>query len=432
MSQPRFLHNPADLPRTAEVVIVGGGPAGAAAAWAVERAAPGTRVVVLEAAGSLAAGASLASLENFRTCWPTPCLKQMLARSVEVFLNADDYLGAGARAALGIKQQGYVYVGFNPEQAAALRRDVEHLQRIGLAHVEFLEAAEAAYRFPWLGPRVIAAKYDPLAGWLDSNALVYRLAAASGAQFVLNARAARIVVQSGRVTGVATAAGTVAAPQALVAAGAHSRALALTAGIDLPVALRPRQSFTTAWRDPAIPPTAPCVISAAPFPHLRPEAGDGAIFGWEYHWRAPDGADALAAPDRPADAYKDPRFPSLTLGLLARHFGHRSGQGFADPRYLKGIWHRAGYYVYRANAAYIGADGARRPYASQRAIIDRAPGVDGLCISTAHVGHGIMSAPAAGEIAAAQLLGQPLPDPLYADFGLDVTWVEHDGGGLGG
>jgi hypothetical protein len=28
------------------------------------------------------------------------------------------------------------------------------------------------------------------------------------------------------------------------------------------------------------------------------------------------------------------------------------------------------------------------------------------------------------------VLGRPLPDPAYADFQLDVPWVEHDSGGL--
>jgi glycine/D-amino acid oxidase-like deaminating enzyme len=47
-------------------------------------------------------------------------------------------------------------------------------------------------------------------------------------------------------------------------------------------------------------------------------------------------------------------------------------------------------------------------------------------MSVAHVGHGIMGSPAAGEIMACKLLGMPLPDPIFHEFGLDVPWVEYD------
>ena len=138
----------------------------------------------------------------------------------------------------------------------------------------------------------------------------------------------------------------------------------------------------------------------------------------------PDSGE-LVDPVWPIARCKDPRFPSMVLTLLARQFGYEAGQGFAHPRYMSGIDHRVGYYVYRANAYITGADGTRHPYESQRAIIDSWPGIDGLHLSVAHVGHGIMSSPAGGEIIAAKVLGLPLSDPVFRQFGLDVPWVEH-------
>jgi glycine/D-amino acid oxidase-like deaminating enzyme len=363
---------------------------------------------------------------------------KLMTRSVDVFLHADDYLGEGARNALGMKQQGYLYIGFTAADAAKLKSDVEHLHHIGLTHVEYLDADEVAYRYPWLGGRVIAAKYDPLAGWLDSNALVYRFAQASGsAKIALDVKDTRIKVDGNRVVGVATASGDIDAPNVIIAAGAWARQVGRTAGIEIPMVLRPRQSFTTGWRHAAFPEDAPCIISAAPFPHVRPEAGTGAIFGWEYRWNtriSPSSGTKvgeLIDPVWPVEQFKDPRFPSLTLSLMARQFGHQDGEGFASSGYLRGIYHRAGYYAYRDNAYVMDADGKHHPYESQRAIIDSWPGIDGLFLSVAHVGHGIMSAPAAGELIAAKVLGQELPHPALADFGLDAAWVEHDAGGLG-
>ncbi|MBZ0303795.1 MAG: FAD-binding oxidoreductase, partial [Anaerolineae bacterium] len=307
-----------------------------------------------------------------------------------------------------------------------------------LTQSEYLDAAAVQNRFDWVGERVIAAKYDPTAGWLDSNALIYRyVQAVPQAQILLSVPDVHIVADAGRVTGVRIPGGMIASPNVVIAAGAASRAVGRTAGVELPIILRPRQSFTTGWRHAQFPEEGPMLIGAAPHPHMRPEAGTGAIFGWEYRWHRKHAEarygtntlhDALIDPVYPADPLRDARFPSITLALLARQFGHQPGKGFADPRYLRGISHNIGYYVYRdETAAYReGSDGIRHPYDSERAIIDAYPGIDGLFVSVAHVGHGIMSSPAAGEILAHKILGRPLPDPHFEAFGFDTHWVEYD------
>jgi glycine/D-amino acid oxidase-like deaminating enzyme len=440
MTNQKFLSNPGpdEMPATAEVVVIGGGPAGTAALWAIERFAPATKTVLIEQSDRLGAGSSLASLECFRTCWPAVCLARQMQRSVEVFHNADEYLGEGAALSLAVKERGYLFCAFNERQAEGLKADVKRLHDIGLMHIEYLDADEVRYRFGWLGERVVAAKYDPVAGWLDSNALIYRYAgSAESAQILLDVKDVQICVEGGHVTGVSTPNGTISTPNVIIAAGAGARAIGRTAGIELPIVLRPRQSFTTGWRHSPFPEDAPMVIGAAPYPHVHPEARDGAIFGWEYNWQnkhagdgfgTNDAHDAILEPVYPVEQLRDPRFPSIGLALLARQFGHRDGRGFADTRYLRGISHNIGYYVYRDDTAAHRADGS--PYDSERAILDTWPGVEGLFVSAAHVGHGIMSSPAAGEIIASKVLGLPLPDPIFREFGLDVPWVEYDEGVL--
>ncbi|MFN8376475.1 MAG: FAD-binding oxidoreductase [Anaerolineae bacterium] len=434
MSHKFFTHP--DQPAAADIIVIGGGPAGTAALWAIERAAPGTRTVLLEQADRLGAGSSTASLENYRTCWPAiPMMKQM-KRCVEVLHHADAFLGEGAAQSIHVKQRGYLFCAFNEQQAEGLRRDVQRLQSIGLAHIEYFERDEVARRYPWLGERVIAAKYDPIAGWLDSNALIYQFAkAAPSAQIVLSVPQVSITVHSGRVIGVKTPAGEIAAPNVIIASGANARKVGRTAGVELPLVMRPRQSVTTGQRHPEFPDDAPMIIGSAPHPHVRPEAGTGAIFGWEYAWNnkrarnlghdvgdAP--ADALIDPIFPLAPLKDPRFPSMAALLLARQFGHADGEGFAHPNYMRGLHHNIGYYVSRDHTVAIRPDGT--PYESERALIDAVPGVDGLYASVAHVGHGVMTSPAAGEIIASKVLGLPLTDPDFAAFGYDALYVEYD------
>jgi glycine/D-amino acid oxidase-like deaminating enzyme len=423
---------------TADIVIIGGGPAGTATLWAIEQLEPGTHTILLEASGSLGAGSSTASLEAFRTCWPTHCIAQQMKRSIDIFLNADDHFGEGAAESLAVKQQGYLFCGFTEDQAAALHGDVDHLHRVGMGHIEFLDTQEVQYRYPWLGNRLLAGKFDPVAGWLDSNSLInLYVQNAPSAECRFNVHDISILAEGGKVVGVKCSDGDISTSCVVICAGAGSQMVARRAGLDLPITAIPRQSFTTGWRHRGFEAHAPMIIGSPSSPHVHPEAGSGAIFGWEYSWNSKHkttgrATHVLKEPQLSASSYKDPRFPSITLALLARQFGHHNGDGFSSPQYLRGIHHNAGYYVYRdENAAYhIDEQGNRQPYESERAIIDRHPDVKGLFMSVAHVGHGIMTSPAAGEHMACLVLGRELPDPAYKDFGLDKNWVEFDNNAL--
>jgi glycine/D-amino acid oxidase-like deaminating enzyme len=119
------------------VIVIGGGPAGTAALWGIERLAPGTKTVLIEKSDHLGAGSSLASLESFRTCWPSLCMARLMQRSVEVFHHADQYLGDEAARALGVKEQGYLFCAFNERQASRLKADVVRLHEVGLPHIEY-------------------------------------------------------------------------------------------------------------------------------------------------------------------------------------------------------------------------------------------------------------------------------------------------------
>ena len=436
----KFYTNPdrSDVPTTADVAVIGGGIAGPAASWALDRLSPGIKTVLIEKGSQLASGASTASIENFRSAWPTECLARMMTRSINVLLNADEYLGEGAESALNVRQRGYLYCGFNDEDAKDLQASVAQLNNIGLPHVEYLEADEVAYRYPWLKGRVVAAKFDPMAGWIDSNALANAYAKmAESAKFLLEMENTEIIVENSKVVGVKTSGGVISTSNVVIAAGPGSRQIANTAGIDIPIVVRPRQSFTTKWRHEDFPGDSPFIIGAHPSSYVRPEAQDGAIFGWEYKIKTEHGAenaeDFMEYPDGHADEHKDARFPSLTLNGLAKQFSYEDSEGFNDTKYMAGLTHRAGYYVYRHPETTYKSDsktGERKNYDSERAIIDACPGIDGLFLSVAHVGHGIMSSPAAAEILAAHVLGQEMPDPLFLQFGINVPYVENDGGGL--
>ena len=413
----RLLGGP--TPLTADVVVIGGGQAGPALCWALERADPTLRIVLIEAKPQLANGASTASLEAIRTTWVPRAIAEQTRRSLEILLNADDYLGEGAAAGLNFRQRGYIWLGLDEGEAEDLRHVVDVLHSWDITAAQYLDGDTARREFPWLPAHTVGARVDTTGGWFSSDFLANRFAQTTRrTRFLLDTPVTVVTAHNGRVTGVTTPRGPIAAETVILAASASCRPLARTVGVELPVRCVPRQSFLTPWRHPDIPADGPLTIGRRPFPHFRPE-GEGLLFAWSY--RRPTATD----PSYPVEQFKDPRFPEATLYLMGKQFGHRAGEGFRDPRYLsRRIAHQVGYYTMREPVT----DEHGHTVHSERAVIDRVPGIDGLFVSTAHVGHGVMTAPAAAEILAALIVGQEPTLPCWEDFGIDVRLVDYEEG----
>lgn len=432
----RFIVNPSmeEMPRSADVVIIGGGMAGTAASFGLNRVDPKIRTVVVETAEDIATGDSTRSLECYRENWPTPSLAAQMAESIHAYLHADEEIGEGASQSICVKRHGYLYGASTSEQAEAQRKEVEEGNGRGLNLVEWLDYEEVHHRYPWLPSRVVSATFDPSAGSLNSNGLARAYAkVGERAKFLLGMRNPRIIVENGKVVGVSTEQGTISTDNVIIAAGAGSHAVGLTAGVKLPLELRARESFTTVFRDPRIPQDAPFMIGHRSGAYMRPQ-GEGGMLGWEYertYGEPPDGGmDYLIEPVN-RSTLVERRFPYITLHHLAREFGDIFTWQGDSPYVRRKPYQQAGFYVYRGREnAYKEEGGQRRPYRSQRPIIGPIPGVVGLFGSFAHVGHGVMDSFGGGNIIADHVLGRPLRNSLYADFGYDVHWVPSDGGGL--
>ncbi len=224
------------LPKTAEVVVVGGGMLGASAAYHLARA--GTRPLVIEAnapawgASGRNAGMALAGLGGH---FPrvTRLVRDAGGRSIlEYTVRSLDMLEAWDQelpGGLEWDRSGSLDLALDDEELAHIRRMAEIQAAEGL-EVEIIGPDRLLDLAPGLATdEVRAAKWTPRDGKLNPFRLCYRLLEAvrsMGGTVVTGVRVERLRARGGRTAGVSTSHGEVAAGSVLVATNAWTPALA--------------------------------------------------------------------------------------------------------------------------------------------------------------------------------------------------------------
>lgn len=204
-----------------DVVVVGGGVIGCAVA---RRAAlGGLSVVVVErgdpcAEASRAAAGMLSPLAEANA--PGPFLDLLLAaRSLYPAFAAALHAETGAE--IGYRDEGTLFLSLRDEDDAELAHRWAWQSAAGL-EIERLSAAEARGLEPAIHPAVRMALRFPGDHQVDNRALSAALFAAAGragARFRLNAEAAAVLRDAGRVTGIALSTGERIDAGAVVVAG---------------------------------------------------------------------------------------------------------------------------------------------------------------------------------------------------------------------
>ncbi len=369
--------NPEEFPRTADLIIIGGGIAGTATAFYASR--EGLDTVVVERKPWLGALTTAVAVACFRAQWDDPDLAYLMVPSIATYERFADEIGLPGYA-IGLRQQGWLFATTDPRGLERFRQWVEGQRRLGITDTELWTGEEARRRFPWLSPEVTAATFRARDGWLSPHEVVYGYARASGATFLLETEALRIQTRGGRVVGVETSRGFIAAPRVVIAAGPFSQRLAATAGVELPLFLLRRQRAFVA--DPAIPADAPMVADDDTGVYWRPETG-GAFLGWG--WPEPPGE-----PQDPVPA--DPLFPARALEGAAR---------------LTPFFREVAARLTRDRVSVAAGQYTCTP--DGKPLIGACPVVEGLYVHTGDNGYGIESAPQAARHLVEVLTGR-LPE----------------------
>ncbi len=239
-----FFPDPAaELPATAEVVVVGAGMVGASVAYRLALA--GMRPLVIEAnapasgASGRLAGMALSGLGGH---FPrvTRLVQAAGGRSIADYtsrsLDLLEELDAELPGGVAWDRIGSLDL-FTSEAEEAHGRRMATLQASEGLDVRVIGPDELRELAPEVEPgAVLSAKWTPRDGQLHPIRLVYALldsARAKGASVVSGVRVERLLARSGRVAGVATSHGDVAAGAVLLATNAWSPSLVPHIGANL-------------------------------------------------------------------------------------------------------------------------------------------------------------------------------------------------------
>jgi sarcosine oxidase subunit beta len=327
------------LPQRSEVVVIGGGVMGAAALhYLVEL---GCRHPVLVERETLASGSTGRCAGGVRTLFSDDLNRRICEESIRRLERFGDEVGQE----LDLRLWGYLFLLETAAEAARFAADGAHM----------LSPDEARELVPQLDTDgLAAAALNERAGYVTPDLVVQgyaRRAAARGAHIEQSCAATRIRVDGGRVTGVETPRGTIAAERVILTAGVWSSEL-----FDLPVERERRHMFFTE--------------EATSFPQELPLTID---FSTGFYFHREGAALALGGREQTLEELAPVaarRLPSLEdLGIRSTWWG----------------W----YEMSLDHNALIGA--AREP--------------DGLFYATGFSGHGFQQGPVVGEHLAQRALG---------------------------
>jgi sarcosine oxidase subunit beta len=263
------------MTESADVVVVGGGIVGCAAAYELAAAGAG-RVLLLERADGVGLGSTGACAGGFRQQFTTEVNVRLSQASVPMILGFTERHGQP----VDVSQDGYLFLVRDEASWEGFLRAVELQRSLGV-EVAVLTPPEAAALVPGIAVGdLVGATFGPRDGIADPGALTQgyaTVARRAGAELRLGVSVERLRTSGDRVTGVVTSSDEIAAGAVVLATGAWTAALAATAGLSVPIDPVPRVVVTTS-AFPGVPARRTLVIDVATSFYFHREA-DGILMG---------------------------------------------------------------------------------------------------------------------------------------------------------
>jgi len=263
------------LPKTADIVIIGGGVMGASTAYHL--AARGQKnILLLEKEEFFGLGATGRCAGGVRYQFSTEINVELSKISLPMLENFEHEIGQD----ICYRKCGYLFVLTRPEDVESFQHNVSMQHRLGV-ETEWLTGDEIRKRLPLMHfEDAIAGTLNKKDGLVDPNSVVMgyiNSALRLGVQAINNVEVTGIQVESGEVRGVITNKGVVSTRTIVNACGPWSSLVGAMAGVNLPISPIRRQMMTTSAL-PEIPSDFPFVIDFAKSLYFHRE-GDGLLTG---------------------------------------------------------------------------------------------------------------------------------------------------------
>src|SRR5919204_1514206 len=264
-----------DVPRSADVVIVGGGVHGASLAYHLARKKAG-RVVLIEKK-FIASGPTGRSTALVRRFYAMDFFTRTASAAADMFAHWKDVIGGDGDP--GFQKVGLLALA-GADKAAHLRHNARQAQKLG-AGVTLISPADVKALVPAANVDDVAlASWEADSGYADpsstANALVNR-ARELGATIVQYRHVDAIRVAGDKVVGVRSEGIDIDAPVVVNCAGLWADRLLRPLGIE--VAIQPERHQMCFFRRPRGFGVHPAVVDTVLMTYMRPEHGDLTIHG---------------------------------------------------------------------------------------------------------------------------------------------------------
>lgn len=368
------------LPRSADVVIIGGGIIGVSIA--VHLAERGMNDIVVLERDAVASGATSQATGGIRQQFTTESQIRLSVESVRFYERFAERVGHP----LDFRQVGYLFLLSTPGQYNAFRQATALQNSLGVPS-EMISPEAIARRHLMIDTTgIVGGAFCPTDGVAAPADAAYGLAARCrelGVRICEGVEVTAIEQADVRVTGVRTSAGVIACGNLVNAAGPWAAPVAAMAGLDIPVTAHPRQVFRL-QRLPELPSDFPFTIDLRSGTYVHQEQSATLLGGGDRD--APSGGEPVVNWDR---------FETTAL---------------AASRWLPAV----------AEAEVrSGWCGLREMTPDDHPILGPAPGLRGMWLAVGFSGHGFMHAPAAGRILAEWMMTGRAADFDPTPFALD-------------
>jgi len=355
-----------DVPRTAEVVIVGGGIMGASAAYHLAR--KGCRdIVLLERDNLFGTETTAKAAGGLRYHFGTEINIRLSLLSLPMFDRFEEELGQP----IDLRKCGYLFVLTRDADVQEFRKQMQLQLSLGV-RTEWLEAEEVRRRLPLMVfPDALGGLWGPDDGIADTSGVVQGYIAGArrlGAMCLTDVEVIGIGIAGGRVAGVRTKNSEISCPRVVNAAGPWAAEIGRLTGIEIPVAPTRRQIFIST---PilGVPADFPFVFDFAQSLYFHRE-GPGILTGMSNHEQKPGFDQSI-----------DEGWEFTHLEAAAKRMPVLENAGIAN--------HWAGLYEITPDA---------------HPILGAVDELDGFYCLTGFSGHGFMHGPGAGFLLAEEIL----------------------------